>query len=1130
MSEKDDRKDKELEKQDDASGQGAGSGTPASVDAILQERMKLEQQQAELDKKLKDQFQKNITVMFTDIKGSTSFFETFGDVEGRAMVQRHNSILFPEIEKHGGKVIKTIGDAIMATFEDPASGVKAAIEMQKALEEHNKQQDQKHKRIEVRIGLNFGPAVVEENDVFGDAVNVAARVESQADAGQILLSDELYKKVKNEEEILVRFFGEVEIKGKSEPVKLYRVVWSEEQMVAESEYKKAASRRTVDKRGYTAKGRVLELIVSRDANQVKVSVLERQRGEERTVSQYDVVKLDDKTIKQQLEEVVNLLNRSNKRGRITKEILKQLQAAGQVLFDHLLTPEAKQKIQNTQAEHLLIRMDDALVQIPWELLFDGKHFLCQRFSMGRIVATRQRVSDTLERNIAKPLRMLLIADPRSDLPASRMEGATLRDELDKEDEFINVNLKAAEVPVNFVRTKIRDYDLIHYAGHADYDKDDPGNSGWLLADGKISADEIKSMTGKKPMPALVFANSCQSGMTEEWKIESGYGEKIFGLANSFLVSGVQHYIGTFWDILDEPGQDFALSFYHEMIAGASVGEAVRRARLALVDKYGEESVVWASYMLYGDPTFSYLEDVEAAEEAEQAEAPAAAPAQAAGLQQAAAVTRGADSMAAPRPLGMSRSAMALMAAAAVAVVLAVVGYFKFMGGEVVIPEDGIAAAYMKLDKGDLAAAMSQFDKLAENKTTRAQGLSGLAAVYLAKNDLVLAEQKAKDALAIDPQATYAHIVLGQIAYNRGNYGQAIDEFNRASKGAGKEAHKQQALAKLAMAYNAAGLEASRSGDSRQALDSYQAAYQADPGNAEAAVNLGQKYLAMGKPAEAKNVFEAAVKANPDDTVANTLLAQAVNLMKLQQDSHKQAQINELAKDLAERWRSGKIPAPPRDDDAWTSSRPVTMTFLDFDSKGRITMEGEREFMMIALTQALRDTGRVEVVEREKIDRILSELNLASSELANQQTRLRLGRLFGARLIATGSYIRHGEETQVNLRLIETETSIAKVAVAEVLEGDKPPGQIAQAISDILMKKIKKTYPIRGLVTEKKDGSVRINVGRSVGVTDGMRMAILDDDLIKIGEIEITAAGPEAAAARVLEGSPARGMKVREIVD
>ena len=127
--------------------------------------------------------------MFTDIKGSTSFYEQRGDLDGRMMVHRHNEMVLPIIEANRGKLIKTIGDATMSQYDDPADGVRAAIQIQLKLKAHN---DAKTagEQIHVRIGLNTGLGIVEEKDVFGDVVNVAARVESLADGGEILVTDD----------------------------------------------------------------------------------------------------------------------------------------------------------------------------------------------------------------------------------------------------------------------------------------------------------------------------------------------------------------------------------------------------------------------------------------------------------------------------------------------------------------------------------------------------------------------------------------------------------------------------------------------------------------------------------------------------------------------------------------------------------------------------------------------------------------------------------------------------------------------------------------------------------------------------------------------------------------------------
>ena len=119
----------------------------------------------ELEQEL-EKFKTPVTVCFVDIVGSTRYFEQRGDYAGMIYVHACIDRLIPEAEKHGGTICKTIGDAIMAYFTDPAEGVRAAIDMQLSLEEFNKGKtdaDQMH----VRIGLNYGKGVVKDKDPDG---------------------------------------------------------------------------------------------------------------------------------------------------------------------------------------------------------------------------------------------------------------------------------------------------------------------------------------------------------------------------------------------------------------------------------------------------------------------------------------------------------------------------------------------------------------------------------------------------------------------------------------------------------------------------------------------------------------------------------------------------------------------------------------------------------------------------------------------------------------------------------------------------------------------------------------------------------------------------------------------------
>ncbi len=176
---------------------------------------------AELEK-----LRRNITVLFTDIKGSTAYFEKYGDSAGLIMVHHCNSLLSKAVERHGGRVIKTIGDAVMASFEDHAEAVAASIEMQEAITADSAAKPADH-RVKVRIGINYGLGFVKSNDVFGDVVNVASRVEGAASPEQILISDTLQQALAHDSRFRVRLAGRFSLKGKSEIRDLYEVIWRE---------------------------------------------------------------------------------------------------------------------------------------------------------------------------------------------------------------------------------------------------------------------------------------------------------------------------------------------------------------------------------------------------------------------------------------------------------------------------------------------------------------------------------------------------------------------------------------------------------------------------------------------------------------------------------------------------------------------------------------------------------------------------------------------------------------------------------------------------------------------------------------------------------------------------------------
>ena len=171
-----------------------------------------------------ERYQRLLTIMFTDISGSTSYFERHGDLMGMVLLQRVEGILRPEVEQHKGVVVKTIGDAIMAYFENPVDGVRCAIAMQRGIAKHNRSAED-NEPVRIRVAINLGMAILRGNDVFGDVVNVCARIEQAAKASTICVSPSVVEAVRAENDILCRMAGRVEMRGKAQKMDLYEVAW-----------------------------------------------------------------------------------------------------------------------------------------------------------------------------------------------------------------------------------------------------------------------------------------------------------------------------------------------------------------------------------------------------------------------------------------------------------------------------------------------------------------------------------------------------------------------------------------------------------------------------------------------------------------------------------------------------------------------------------------------------------------------------------------------------------------------------------------------------------------------------------------------------------------------------------------
>src|SRR5262245_915591 len=287
----------------------------------------------ELDEIIDSQFKRPTTILFTDIVGATPFFSIRGDLEGQLMIQRHNDLLLPLIAQHRGRLIKTMGDGLLASFDDPPMAVACAERMQEALARDNQGRPVKD-HIQIRIGVHTGSGYVDASDVYGIVVAIAERIKSVAGAGQILVSEAVYGQLVPGRDSLCTFLDKIQVKGIDAKIRVYQAVWTG------AERSQAVRGKTRPETG--SRGEIV-LEASRENGGVKICVYERSEGSERTLRLYENAEVAWEQLDTMRREVITLLNRANRRAKVTPEILDSLKKSGQILFDLLIPPKAREK-------------------------------------------------------------------------------------------------------------------------------------------------------------------------------------------------------------------------------------------------------------------------------------------------------------------------------------------------------------------------------------------------------------------------------------------------------------------------------------------------------------------------------------------------------------------------------------------------------------------------------------------------------------------------------------------------------------------------------------------------------------------------------------------------------------------
>ena len=165
-------------------------------------------------------------ILLTDMVGYSRLIEL--DEDGTIARQKalRQDVFDPQITAHGGRIVKSTGDGLLVEFPSVVDAVRCAVEIQTELGSRDTEVDA-NRRVQYRIGINLGDIVIDGDDILGDGVNVAERLEQLADPGGICIARNVFDQVRNKLDISFQDMGEQELKNIAEPMRAYRIVMGE---------------------------------------------------------------------------------------------------------------------------------------------------------------------------------------------------------------------------------------------------------------------------------------------------------------------------------------------------------------------------------------------------------------------------------------------------------------------------------------------------------------------------------------------------------------------------------------------------------------------------------------------------------------------------------------------------------------------------------------------------------------------------------------------------------------------------------------------------------------------------------------------------------------------------------------
>lgn len=370
------------------------------------------------------------------------------------------------------------------------------------------------------------------------------------------------------------------------------------------------------------------------------------------------------------------------------------------------------------------------------------------------------------------------------------------------------------------------------------------------------------------------------------------------------------------------------------------------------------------------------------------------------------------------------------------------------------------------------------------------GREGLAEVALLRGNVPAALEEANQIIANSPTRSAAYLIRARALAANGDAPGSQAALQRAAGGQTSADFSWQKSSALVAVGNQQRLQ-----DPQGAVKTYERAARENRQSVEALSNLAVALNQTGQGSKAKVVLERAQALDPQDPMTVALLRQTRESLAEDQDRARQQYVDEAVKELAARFRNPAArPASAGAPDDWTSPA-LAVSVLPFQDQtlppsaavgGRIGLETLVQQEVIRELSARGFT----IVERRLLDKVLAEVKLGSSELADQDTQIKLGKLLAARLMVSGTLSSQGKAVNANVRAIDTETTQLAMVKSERGSAAFDPVQLAATIAQSVAQTVQDKYPLKGRIVAVDGERAIINLGRKHGVAAGQSFNVL----------------------------------------